>query len=276
MASKSAKVLLASAACCGPLLLAGLWIAAHRPEAFASAPSVRIALAAADDTTGAPAQPSQQTLPQSQPPTAAPANPTRLPGWPFERPGRRVDGSPIPTEEEWRQTVALFSDWGTGEETARRVMRQIKLQNPTHAVHLGDVYYSGTEKEIQRRFLDIIDAEGPSPTTCTYLALNSNHEMYSGGHAYFELTLKTRFQQEASYFNLRNAHWQLIGLTVFLALIGVVAWGSLAGSMLPFALRRLGFDPATSSAPFVATLVDVTGLIIYFMVAKAVLTGTVM
>jgi hypothetical protein len=109
-------------------------------------------------------------------------------------------------------TVALFSDWGTGEETAKRVMRQIALQNPTHAIHLGDVYYSGTEKEIQHRFLDIIDAEGPPPASCLYLALNSNHEMYSGGHAYFELTLKTRFHQEASYFNLRNAHWQLIGL----------------------------------------------------------------
>jgi magnesium transporter len=71
-------------------------------------------------------------------------------------------------------------------------------------------------------------------------------------------------------------HWRRIGLTVLLALIGVVTWGSLAGSMLPFILRRAGFDPATSSAPFVATLVDVTGLIIYFMVAKAVLTGTLL
>jgi hypothetical protein len=109
-------------------------------------------------------------------------------------------------------SIALFSDWGTGEATARRVMRQIALQNPTHAIHLGDVYFSGTKKEIQHRFLDIIDAVGPPPATCTYLALNSNHEMYSGGHAYFELTLKSRFNQEASYFNLRNAHWQLIGL----------------------------------------------------------------
>jgi calcineurin-like phosphoesterase family protein len=109
-------------------------------------------------------------------------------------------------------TVVLFSDWGTAEETARRVMRQITLQRPTHAIHLGDVYYSGTNKEIQRRFLDVIDAEGPPASGCTYLALNSNHEMYSGGHAYFELTLKTRFGQEASYFNLRNSRWQLIGL----------------------------------------------------------------
>ena len=71
-------------------------------------------------------------------------------------------------------------------------------------------------------------------------------------------------------------YWFLIGLTVFCALIGVITWGSLAGSMLPFILRRLGFDPATSSAPFVATLVDVTGLIIYFLVAKIILTGTLL
>src|SRR5205823_9734482 len=71
-------------------------------------------------------------------------------------------------------------------------------------------------------------------------------------------------------------YWLRIGLTVFFALIGVVAWGSLAGSMLPFILRSLGFDPATSSAPFVATLVDVTGLIIYFSVAIMVLRGTLL
>jgi magnesium transporter len=71
-------------------------------------------------------------------------------------------------------------------------------------------------------------------------------------------------------------HWLLIGLTVLFALLGVVTWGSLAGSMLPFVLRRVGFDPATSSAPFVATLVDVTGLIIYFGVAKIILSGTLL
>jgi magnesium transporter len=71
-------------------------------------------------------------------------------------------------------------------------------------------------------------------------------------------------------------HWLLIGLTVLFSLVGVVTWGSLAGSMLPFILRRLGFDPATSSAPFVATLVDVTGLIIYFSVASVLLKGTLL
>jgi magnesium transporter len=65
----------------------------------------------------------------------------------------------------------------------------------------------------------------------------------------------------------------LVALTVSIALVGVVSWGSLAGSMLPFLLRRFGFDPATSSAPFVATLVDVTGLLIYFGAAALILTN---
>ena len=71
-------------------------------------------------------------------------------------------------------------------------------------------------------------------------------------------------------------HWVMVGLTVALALVGIVLWGSLAGSMLPLILKKLGLDPATSSAPFVATLVDVTGLIIYFSVALLVLRGTLL
>jgi magnesium transporter len=59
-------------------------------------------------------------------------------------------------------------------------------------------------------------------------------------------------------------------------LIGVVLWGTLSGSMLPFLLKRLGLDPATSSAPFVATLVDVTGLVIYFAVAGGILHGSLL
>ena len=71
-------------------------------------------------------------------------------------------------------------------------------------------------------------------------------------------------------------HHLLIGVTVAAALVGVVMFGSLAGSMLPFVLRRVGFDPASASAPFVATLVDVTGLVIYFSVAYVVLRGTLL
>ena len=73
-----------------------------------------------------------------------------------------------------------------------------------------------------------------------------------------------------------GAHPYMVGITVWLSLIGVVCFGTLAGSMLPFVLRRLGFDPATSSAPFVATLVDVTGLVIYFQVAALTLRGSVL
>ncbi|MEA2757687.1 MAG: magnesium transporter [Methylobacteriaceae bacterium] len=71
-------------------------------------------------------------------------------------------------------------------------------------------------------------------------------------------------------------HWMLVALTVAAALVGVVTFGSLAGSMLPFVLQRLGFDPASASAPFVATLVDVTGLVIYFSVALLILRGTLL
>jgi magnesium transporter len=80
------------------------------------------------------------------------------------------------------------------------------------------------------------------------------------------------------YFGLydHGPHWLLIGLTVAAALVAIVTFGSMCGSMLPFLLQRVGFDPATASAPFVATLVDVTGLVIYFSVALVVLRGTLL
>ena len=71
-------------------------------------------------------------------------------------------------------------------------------------------------------------------------------------------------------------HYVLIGLTVAAAVLGVVTFGSIAGSMLPFLMRRVGFDPASASAPFVATLVDVTGLVIYFSTALVLLKGTLL
>jgi len=78
------------------------------------------------------------------------------------------------------------------------------------------------------------------------------------------------------FSNLYGPHWLLVAVTVALALVGVVLWGTLVGSLLPFLLRRLGFDPATSSAPFVATLVDVTGLVIYFSVGLLTLRGSLL
>jgi len=73
-----------------------------------------------------------------------------------------------------------------------------------------------------------------------------------------------------------GVHYLAVAFTIWASLIGVVGFGSTAGSMLPFGLRKLGFDPATSSAPFVATLVDVTGLIIYFTIASIILRGLVL
>lgn len=71
-------------------------------------------------------------------------------------------------------------------------------------------------------------------------------------------------------------HFVLVSLTVFLTLVGIVMWGTLTGSMIPFILKRFGLDPATSSAPFVATLVDITGLLMYFSIAAIVLRGTLL
>ncbi|WP_201977535.1 magnesium transporter [Hymenobacter rubidus] len=87
--------------------------------------------------------------------------------------------------------------------------------------------------------------------------------------------LRIMVWQHAGLYNY-GPHWALVGITVALTLVGIVLWGSLAGSMLPLLLKKLGLDPATSSAPFVATLVDVTGLIIYFSVALLILRGTLL
>lgn len=103
-------------------------------------------------------------------------------------------------------SIALVGDWGTGIKRALAVAREIEKHTPQHAIHLGDVYYSGTEEEITDRFL----THWPKNVGSSW-ALNSNHEMYSGGHGYFKITLK-KFKQPASYFCLRNNNWQLIGL----------------------------------------------------------------
>lgn len=87
--------------------------------------------------------------------------------------------------------------------------------------------------------------------------------------------LRIALWQYLHIFDYGKYHW-LVALTVGASLVGVVLWGCLAGSMLPFLLRRCGLDPATSSAPFVATLVDVTGLLIYFNVALFILRGTML
>jgi magnesium transporter len=84
------------------------------------------------------------------------------------------------------------------------------------------------------------------------------------------------FLWQRFHFYDYGQHWKLVGVTVGCSLLGVVLWGTISGSMLPIILKKLGADPAASSAPFVATLVDVTGLIIYFSVATLILRGTLL
>ena len=78
--------------------------------------------------------------------------------------------------------------------------------------------------------------------------------------------------QEFHWYNY-GPHWILLAMTVFFSLIGIIMWGTLSGSMIPMILKKCKLDPATSSAPFVATLVDVTGLVIYFSIAAVMLSG---
>lgn len=105
-------------------------------------------------------------------------------------------------------TIAIVGDWGGGNAAAQAVAAKIKEMKPDHVIHLGDVYYSGTEKETKERFLQYWPTPGEPGRS---LALNSNHEMYGGGYGYFDLTLP-QFKQPASYFNLSNNNWQFIGL----------------------------------------------------------------
>jgi magnesium transporter len=80
----------------------------------------------------------------------------------------------------------------------------------------------------------------------------------------------------SAFSNIYGPHWILVAMTVSFSLVGVVLWGTLSGSLLPLIIRKFGGDPATSSAPFVATLVDVTGLVIYFTVALLIMRGRMM
>jgi calcineurin-like phosphoesterase family protein len=108
-------------------------------------------------------------------------------------------------------TVAMTADWGTGLYGAPKIADAIRTMAASRKfdilMHLGDVYYSGTNAEVQQRFLDV----WPTDAGTVSRALNGNHEMYSGGFGYFQLILPA-FKQSASYFALQNEHWVVIGL----------------------------------------------------------------
>ena len=116
--------------------------------------------------------------------------------------------STVPEAMPAKARFGLLSDWGTGLYGAPVIADTISRTGGfDYLFHLGDVYYSGNDKEVDRRFLQL----WPRLDGVTNRALNSNHEMYSGGHAYFGKTLPS-FGQASSYFALANDHWLLVGL----------------------------------------------------------------
>lgn len=122
-------------------------------------------------------------------------------------PGKWDPGPPVRIPNNAR--VALLGDWGTGRYGAVTCAATIERTLPAYDVliHLGDVYYSGTRDEIERNFL----ARWPRVPGAVSRACNSNHEMYSGGFGYYDVTLP-RFEQPASYFCLENDHYRILGL----------------------------------------------------------------
>lgn len=117
--------------------------------------------------------------------------------------------------------LVLVGDWGTGLPRARAVAKQMRKEieagprNHTHVIHLGDVYYSGWETEYKRNFLSHWPVHASDSPSIISWSLNGNHDMYSGGHAYYEVLLKDeRFthQQGSSFFSLHNANWDILGL----------------------------------------------------------------
>jgi hypothetical protein len=116
--------------------------------------------------------------------------------------------------------IALAGDWGTGNAASLLVAQHIKAQGAAYTIHLGDVYYSGTPEEEQSRLVQM----WPPGTTASF-ALNSNHEMYSGGHGYFGVALQASLfqaQEGRSFFGLSNANWLILGLDSAYAADGVM------------------------------------------------------
>ena len=124
-------------------------------------------------------------------------------------PAKWLTAPPDPLAMTDDARVALFADWGTGLYGAPACAKCISGSSKpfTHVIHLGDVYYSGTEKEIDERLIGF----WPNVAGARSFACNGNHEMYSGGHGYFEKALP-QLGQKASYFACENEHWLLVGL----------------------------------------------------------------
>jgi hypothetical protein len=119
---------------------------------------------------------------------------------------RPADATPVDLGDVAR--IAMCADWGTGLYGAPEIAKQIEKQAPFDLLlHLGDVYYAGTTNEVQERMIDLWPRNAGKMTR----ALNSNHEMYSGGYGYFDLEFQA-FAQKSSYFAFQNKYWLLVCL----------------------------------------------------------------
>jgi len=109
------------------------------------------------------------------------------------------------------KTIAIVGDWGAHNDSAQRVADQIRAAKPDMLIHLGDIYYAGQDNEAQQalKMWPLADPDTGAIPPGSSFSLNGNHEMFSGGHAYFGRTFEA-FGQKASYFGLRNDNWQIL------------------------------------------------------------------
>lgn len=122
----------------------------------------------------------------------------------------------IPLPDKPDLIVGLIADWGTGGDDAQWLLSQVMAKNPDVLIHLGDIYYAGTVDEDRDNFLSLVNSAAPNIPVYT---LAGNHDMYSGGGVYYGLLAQLNvapalqpFQQKASYFCLRSANWQILGM----------------------------------------------------------------
>jgi len=122
----------------------------------------------------------------------------------------------IPLPDKADLIVGLIADWGTGLDDAKWLLAELMKKNPDVLIHLGDIYYAGTDDEDRQNFLNIVNAAASNIPVYT---LSGNHDMYSGGGPYYALLSELNsspslqpYQQRASYFCLRNANWQLLAM----------------------------------------------------------------
>jgi len=127
-----------------------------------------------------------------------------------------LDDFVIPLPDKPDLIVGFIADWGTGLDDAKWLLSEVMAKNPDVLIHLGDIYYAGTIDEDRDNFLNLIDAAARNIPVYT---LAGNHDMYSGGGPYYQLLAQLNaastlqpFRQKASYFCLRSANWQILGM----------------------------------------------------------------